>query len=221
MAILPILGTGFLLGILHALDADHVVAVTAFISKGPHPRRAVGFCVRWGLGHMLPLLFLGSVAIGVGIAIPSRYGELAEVLVGGALILLGAWVLWDLAARRIHFHVHEHGGIRHAHLHSHAGAADHRHDHAATLVGIVHGLAGTASVFVLVPVTLMGHLGLAILYILAFSLAVIAAMGLFGYCAGTTFEVLAARGVRAYRWAKGLTGTASLALGVVWIAKHW
>ena len=111
------LPTAFILGLLHALDADHVIAVTTFIVRRPRPRQAVRFCLQWGLGHMLPLLALGVGAIVLGRQIPAAFAWAAELAVGGALLVLGGLVFRDLWRRQIHFLVHEHDGGRHAHLH--------------------------------------------------------------------------------------------------------
>jgi sulfite exporter TauE/SafE len=213
------LPTAFILGLLHALDADHVIAVTTFIARRPRPRQAVRFCLQWGLGHMLPLLALGVGAILLGRRIPAAFAWAAELAVGGVLLVLGGLVFRDLWRRRVHLHVHEHDGVRHAHLHSHAGGAHHAHTHAPTLVGVLHGLAGTAGVFVVVPVAALASAWAAALYIAVFSAAVILMMVLYGASAGFILGRVQERSVGLYRWALALVGTLSVGAGALWIGR--
>lgn len=211
--------TAFALGLLHALDADHVIAVTTFIVRRPQPRAAVSFALRWGVGHMVPLLVLGVGGILLGVRIPAAFGRAAETLVGGALIALGGFVFRDLWRRKIHLHVHEHDGVRHAHLHSHAEGDHHAHVHAPSLVGVVHGLAGTASVFVVIPVTVLASPWAAALYIGVFSAAVIGMMALYGYWAGSFLGRLHGRFPKLYRVALAVTGGLSVCAGGLWLAR--
>lgn len=219
MALWLTIPTAFILGLLHALDADHVIAVTTFIARRPPPRQAVRFCLRWGLGHMVPLVVLGLGGILVGRRVPAAFGWAADVAVGGVLIVLGGLVFRDLWRRKIHLHVHEHDGVRHAHLHSHAEAGHHAHPHAPTLVGILHGLAGTASIFVVIPVTVLASAWAAALYIAVFSLAVILMMVLYGAFAGYILERVQGRSADLYRWALAVVGTLSVGAGGVWIGR--
>ena len=211
--------TAFILGLLHALDADHVIAVTTFIARRPRPRQAARFCLQWGLGHMLPLLALGMGAILLGRRIPAAFGWAAETAVGCVLIVLGGLVFRDLWRRKIHLHVHEHDGVRHAHLHSHAGGGHHAHTHAPTLVGVLHGLAGTASVVVVIPVTVLASAWVAALYIAVFSAAVVLMMVLYGCAAGFVLGRAQTRTPDLYRWALAITGTLSLATGGLWLVR--
>ncbi len=153
-----ILVLGFLSGIAHAFETDHLAAIAALVSGRNRPRDGLRTGAMWGLGHSLTLLVVGAGVMLTGTAISPELSARLELLVGLMLLALGASVLWRLHRDRVHFHPHRHGdGQNHLHLHSHRGQS-HRHDpasHAHThpdhlvrrslAVGIVHGLAGSAA----------------------------------------------------------------------------
>jgi high-affinity nickel permease len=157
---LAILSLGFLLGLQHALEADHVAAVSSIAAR----RSQVGDIVRhgltWGLGHTLTLFLFAGIALLLGQVIPVGLSNGIETAVGVMLLALGAHVLWRLWRDRVHFHRHSHrDGKAHFHAHSHAGEASpharapHIHDHGfrwrTLLVGLMHGMAGSAALLVL------------------------------------------------------------------------
>jgi high-affinity nickel permease len=155
-----ILGLGFLLGMQHALEADHVAAVSSIAARRTHVADIVKHGLTWGLGHTLTLFAFAGAAILLGHAIPDRLARPIETAVGVMLIGLGAHVLWRLWRDRVHFHSHAHGdGTVHIHAHSHAGEsvshvnASHAHAHGfrwrTLLVGLMHGMAGSAALLVL------------------------------------------------------------------------
>ena len=155
-----ILGLGFVLGLQHALEADHIAAVSSIAAR----RSDIGDIVRhgltWGLGHTLTLFVFAGAAIVLGEAIPEHLAQPIETAVGIMLVGLGAHVLWRLWRDRVHFHRHSHGdGTVHIHAHSHAGEttaparAPHSHSHGfrwrTLLVGLMHGMAGSAALLLL------------------------------------------------------------------------
>jgi hypothetical protein len=155
-----ILGFGFLLGMQHALEADHVAAVSSIAARRTDIADIVKHGLTWGLGHTLTLFAFAGVAILLGHAIPEHFARPLETAVGIMLVGLGAHVLWRLWRDRIHFHAHGHGdGTVHVHAHSHAGEsvphapAAHAHAHGfrwrTLLVGLMHGMAGSAALLVL------------------------------------------------------------------------
>jgi hypothetical protein len=157
---LGILGLGFLLGMQHALEADHVAAVSSIAARRTDIGDIVKHGLTWGLGHTLTLFVFAGLAILLGHAIPERLARPLETAVGVMLVGLGAHVLWRLWRDRVHFHAHGHGdGAVHLHAHSHAGeTAPHaraRHAHAhgfrwrTLLVGLMHGMAGSAALLML------------------------------------------------------------------------
>ena len=149
-----ILSLAFGLGLMHALDADHIMAVSGLSVRKPGLSQCMRFGLRWAVGHGLSLLIIGSGVLILGMAIPESLSQTAESLVGFVLIGIGLWVIFELVSRRAHIHFHQHDGIpRHAHWHVHTehpipisshNGATHRHEHSAVLVGMLHGTAGSA-----------------------------------------------------------------------------
>jgi ABC-type nickel/cobalt efflux system permease component RcnA len=155
-----ILGLGFLLGMQHALEADHIAAVSSLAARRTDVRDIVKHGLTWGLGHTLTLFVFAGAAILLGHAIPDRVARPMEAAVGIMLVGLGTHVLWRLWRDRVHFHRHGHGGEQeHLHLHSHAHETGphrrsaHTHNHGfrwrSLLVGLMHGMAGSAALLVL------------------------------------------------------------------------
>src|SRR6202011_3466970 len=182
-----ILGIGFLLGMQHALEADHIAAVSSIAARRTELADIVKHGLTWGLGHTLTLFAFAGAAILLGHAIPEHFARPLEAAVGIMLVGLGAHVLWRLWRDCIHFHTHGHGdGTVHVHAHSHAGEtvpharADHTHEHGfrwrSLAVGLMHGMAGSAALLVLAvsqaPDRLHG-----LLYILVFGIGSMIGMG--------------------------------------------
>lgn len=150
---------GLLLGLQHAVEADHLAAVASLTTRDSNLRDAARQGTAWGLGHSLTLLLFGGTVLLIDGVIGERMSLLLESAVGLMLILLGADVLWRLWRKRVHFHVHSHDTETHFHAHSHSSlvshAADpHQHRHKRKLplrsliVGMVHGMAGSAALIV-------------------------------------------------------------------------
>ena len=183
---------GFLIGLKHAVEADHVMAVASLVSD-KDSKRAVWQGVAWGLGHTLTLLLVGGIVIYADSLIPTEVANLLELIVGVMLLALGADLIRKVIKNRWHVHVHKHAnGLKHNHFHSHAVKVDHEatwHDHfhsrdlpvRALLVGMMHGLAGSAALVLIalqaVESTLMG-----IFYLVVFGIGSIAGMALLSIC---------------------------------------
>lgn len=155
--LLTALSVGFLLGLRHAFDADHLAAVSTVLAERPSLRAssAVGFW--WGIGHTATLMVVGAVVLAMGLRLPSQFETIAEAGVAVVLVVLGGSLAWKLHRERWHLHSHHHhGGERHLHLHSHQLGADHRHRHwmASSVrplcIGMAHGLAGSAAVLLMI-----------------------------------------------------------------------
>ena len=155
-----ILGLGFLLGMQHALEVDHVAAVSSIAARRSDVTDIVKHGLTWGIGHTLTLFAFAGAALALGQAIPEQLARPIEAAVGFMLIGLGAHVLWRLWRDRVHFHKHSHGdGTVHTHAHSHAGEtvphgrAPHTHGHGfrwrTLMVGLMHGMAGSAALLLL------------------------------------------------------------------------
>ncbi|MBI4080450.1 MAG: high-affinity nickel-transport family protein [Candidatus Levybacteria bacterium] len=187
MPLLNILGLGFILGMRHATDADHVVAVSAIVSKHKTfiPSALVG--ILWGLGHSVTVTLVAIPIVLFSFAIPPRLGLGLEFLVGLMLVLLGMMNVFGNKEVRLRsylpiFHKHEHdrkNGSAHAHFHLHfkdkTDHSDHRISLRPVLIGLVHGLAGSAAIAILVISTIQEE-GIAVLYLFIFNIGVIIGM---------------------------------------------
>jgi len=152
---------GFILGVKHAMEADHVAAVATLAAQQTTVKRAVRQGVAWGIGHASVLFVFGGLVLLLGAALPEKVAHSLEFAVGVMLIILGIDVIRRLRQERLHFHAHRHeGGVMHLHMHSHAGQPNHDHhghDHPqrmpfprrALFVGMVHGMAGSAALILL------------------------------------------------------------------------
>ncbi len=182
------LALGFLIGMQHALEADHLAAVGAMAANEPASKR--GLAMRgaaWGLGHTITLFAICSAVILMGLNLTGQLAAAMEFGVGIMLVLLGLDVIRRMRKKRVHFHIHDHGGQPHIHAHSHAGAAaphrrdPHRHVHSrgfpvkALLVGLVHGAAGSAGLLALAVAATREPL-VALGYVLIFGLGSILGM---------------------------------------------
>ena len=204
--------TALAAGFTHALEADHMAAVTTFVSRRPHPLRAAGFGVRWGLGHSLALLAAGGVLIALDLRVAPGLARALEFAVGAMLLGLGVWALggWGHARALSGAHARAHSsGLAHSHLPAHG--------HGTTWVGAAHGLAGTAGFLALLPAALIASPWLAGGYLLCFALGTVVSMGLYGLVTGLIFH-------RAGSLAPALGGSlrvaaaiASAAIGALWM----
>ncbi len=154
------LSLGFVIGMAHALEADHLAAVAAMTDRRDGRRALIARGAFWGLGHTLALFAICSTVVLLGLSISGRAEAALELVVGLMIAGLGLRVLWRMHRERIHIHVHEHDGHKHLHAHSHSGERPHTRDHGhrhrvgrgelATMgIGLVHGAAGSAGLLVL------------------------------------------------------------------------
>jgi hypothetical protein len=223
-----ILGLGFLLGMQHALEADHIAAVSSIAARRSHVGDIVKHGLTWGLGHTLTLFAFAGAAILLGRAIPEQFARPIEAAVGLMLVGLGAHVLWRLWRDRVHFHQHGHGdGTVHLHAHSHAGEtvaharAVHSHAHGfrwrTLLVGLMHGMAGSAALLVL-TVSQAASPAAGLGYIALFGVGSMIGMGMLS----TVIAVPLAVSARWLTWAnsglQGGVGIITIAIGIRTIA---
>src|ERR1700710_1376401 len=223
-----VLGLGFLLGMQHALEADHIAAVSSIAARRTHISDIVKHGLTWGLGHTLTLFAFAGAAILLGRAIPEHVAQPIETAVGIMLVGLGAHVLWRLWRDRVHFHQHGHGdGTVHIHAHSHANEtvphayAAHAHAHGfrwrTLLVGLMHGMAGSAALLVLtVSQASSPVLGLA--YVALFGIGSMIGMGALSTVIAVPLAVSARWLTWANRGLQGAVGLVTIAIGVTTIA---
>ena len=218
----------FGLGMLHALDADHVMAVSGLSSADARPgsrlRNSLRFCLRWALGHGAVLCLIAAAVYLFGMSIPDSLSEIAESLVGGVLIVIGIMVIRDLLKHNAHLHFHKHGNSpAHAHWHVHDRPHDrhshnstdkaHHHHHSAVLVGMLHGTAGSAPLLALIPVAQQQSPLLSMLYVLLFSLGVFLSMLVFGGLLGKVFSWLERVGNRVVYGLRAGVAVSAIAFG--------
>lgn len=222
-------GLGLILGIKHALDADHIIAVSTIVSEYQSLKWASLIGAFWGLGHTVTLFAVGLLVIGLKLTIPPRLSLSLEFLVALMLVALGLNILWRSFRERIHVHAHAHNPETHAHLHLHGDPEEsHSHPHPfhpmrkPFLVGMVHGLAGSAALMLLVLTTIPSPLaGLA--YILIFGIGSVGGMLVLSSMIGLPFVVTARRFTVLNRGTRIVAGGASIAFGLFlgWkIASH-
>ena len=213
-SLLSLLMLGFVLGLEHALDADHVAAVSAIASETKSVKKSSILGIFWGLGHTTTLFIAGIIVLIFQIVIPKNLALSFELLVGIRLIALGLGVLWKAAKSKIHLHIHEHDGAGHVHFHSHALSESHSHSHAhkSFIVGAVHGLAGSAALMLLVLATVDSFFS-GLLYILVFGLGSIIAMLTISTIIGLPFRLTSNFG-KINGAIKLIAGFASIILGV-------
>jgi len=209
MHLLPLL-TALIAGFAHALEPDHMAAVTTFVSRRPRPAEAVAFGVRWGVGHSAALLVVGLLLVALDLRVPERLTRGLEFGVGGMLLGLGAWLLWSVLHERAHRMA--------ARAESHDHAHPHTHRHGSLWVGMAHGLAGTAPLVALLPAALTRSAWLAGAYLLFFGVGTTVAMGLYAVAAGLLFDRAGSRVPTLGRTLRTLTAVGSAALGIVWMA---
>lgn len=211
--------TALVLGSIHALEADHMAAVTSFVVRRPGIREAVRFGVHWSVGHGTAIVLLGAGLILLGIHVPDATGHWLERLVGAVMIGLGTWTF--RGASRLHAHAHAHGDASHTHIHSHAvtGRSSHDHGHAVTAVGLLHGLAGSGSAVALIPVIGFESPASGILYLVLFAVGTVGGMAVYGLLAGIVAGRAAEQSVRVARLLARVTGVFTMVIGFVWLLR--
>lgn len=224
-----ILGLGLLLGMQHALEADHIAAVSSIAARRSRVSDIVKHGLTWGLGHTVTLFVFAGAAILLGHAIPETVARPIEGAVGIMLIGLGAHVLWRLWRDRVHFHRHGHAdGTVHFHAHSHAGdtvphaRTAHVHEHGfrwrTLLVGLMHGMAGSAALLVLAA-TQAPSAAAGLGYVALFGVGSTIGMGLLSAVIAVPLAVSARFLTAANHVLQGAVGTVTIAVGLVTLAE--
>jgi len=221
-----VIALAFGLGMLHALDADHIMAVSGMIANQRSLKDVLRFCSRWAIGHGSILLLAGILAFMVGWVLPDSLSHYADAGVGVVLIVIGAMVLINLYRRHIHVHFHSHDGLpEHAHWHSHHQHDmqehvdnPHRHSHGPLLVGMLHGLSGSAPLLALIPMATLKSPMLGFVYLFIFSIGVLLSMLLFGGLLSLFLKVVERYAERLLFWIRGFTGLGAMVLGGVMLS---
>ncbi len=225
MPLSVLLAAAFLLGVRHALDPDHLVAVSTLVAEQRRLWPAARLGLLWGLGHLLPIAALGLPLVALRLQLPEAWEHGVDLGVGVLLVLLGLRTLAGLRRERVHFHVHEHSGYLHQHFHRHDSSPHHDHVHpvraragaVSFFVGVMHGLAGSGAGAVLAmnasPSTLA-----AVAYLLAFGLGTVCGMFATTLCVAAPTLVATSRWSMAYVAVRAAAGIASIGVGAwMWL----
>ena len=224
--ILSVMALGLLIGMQHALEADHVAAVASLVSRGRGVRGLSRHGAVWGLGHTVTLLVVAGSALLLHLTVGPALAAGLELAVGLMLVLLGTRVLWLLWADRVHVHAHSHDGrTLHLHVHSHRAETtahdpgSHRHAHVEGLpwrtfvVGLMHGMAGSAALIVLTATTMEQPL-LGLVHILAFGVGSILGMAAFSAVLAVPLTYTARSLVRVNRALQLAIGVGTVGIGL-------
>ncbi len=259
ISITSLLFLGFWLGMRHATDADHVIAIATIVARYRALRGAALIGAAWGVGHTLTIMVIGGLIILLGLTIPPRIGLAMEFGVGIMLVALGILSLTGIGVRLHapprhammeqppvhsddhvhldHAHAHAHGDYVHSHPHGH-GDAPHGHRDDLTpiarldrsrlgpttvyallrpfIVGIVHGLAGSAAVALLVLTAVHDPLW-AMTYLLLFGAGTVAGMMLITVALSAPFALTASKLPR-FNWnLRVAAGLVSFGFGLIMI----
>lgn len=201
---------GLIVGFQHALEADHVAAVSTMVAEERSARRVLGHGVVWALGHMLTIVVCVVGALALGAEISEEFGHVMELAVGLLVAALGIRLIYRQIRYGTRISLHRHrDGVVHFHTHTSAAASAERHDAkaashpshrphgslASLAIGMTHGIAGSAALLVLV-VASTGDPGMAISYVIAFGLGSIV-----GMAALTGVIAMPLRSLNRMRWA--------------------
>jgi MFS family permease len=217
-----VLALGFVLGLKHAVEVDHLAAVSTIVSERKSLVSSMLVGGLWGVGHTISLLVAGFFVILLHLEIGERVALALEFLVGLMLVALGANALRKLwRGGHFHIHVHSHGGRAHVHPHIHDGKPEtNTHTHHGfspgmrpLLVGMVHGLAGSAALMLLVLSTISSPL-IGFAYIIVFGVGSIGGMMLMSALVSLPLYLTASRFTRANLMMRGLAGLFSLSFGL-------
>lgn len=220
-------GVGFVLGLRHALDPDHVVAVTTLAAGKAGLRRSSLIGAWWGFGHSVSLGLAGGLILALRLTVPRGVSAVLESAVGLMLVALGAIAVRRALRARLHAHPHEHDGERHVHFHAHAPGQTERHDHRHALrgglrpflVGLVHGLAGSAGL-ALLALGAAPSLTAGLLYIGMLGLGSLAGMAILSALMSLPLAYLESRYAVFHRGVQLVAGLTSVAFGLYLLAVH-
>ncbi len=222
---------GFLIGMRHAVEADHVAAVASLATGSHSLRQTVIQGAVWGLGHTITLFLFGSIALMMDSVIPEQMAAALEFAVGIMLVFLGLDVLRRLYNKRVHFHAHRHqDGIRHFHAHSHQHQQPHddrahQHKHVqffptrALLVGLMHGMAGSAALIILTLNTVQTP-AMALFYMAFFGVGSILGMALLSCVIAIPLRFSEQKLTRVYNGLQMSVGFFSIGIGLTIIVNY-
>ncbi|MGJ8682635.1 hypothetical protein [Paraglaciecola sp.] len=188
---------GMMVGIFHAFDADHVVAMATLVSQKSKKKHILKYACKWGGGHGGVLLLLGGLLVFVGVELPSWFVHYAEMMVGVLLIYLGIR-LWLFVSK----------------IRNNQDVKQQKHDHAPLFIGMLHGVAGSAPVLALLPNMLESQF---LLHVILFSLGCLFGMFCFGFALGSLQAYVKQMNTGLSHLFTRLLSVLSMGLGTFWI----
>ena len=218
-----VLSLGFLIGLKHATEADHLAAVSTIVTERKSLTGSAIVGALWGLGHTISLVIAGVLVLLLDFQISEQTERFLELGVGVMLFLLGLNVLRKiLQGGNLHIHTHKHGDRPHAHPHLHeVGREDEPTSHhgfsfspRAVVIGMIHGLAGSAALMLLVIPTIDSQV-MGLIYIVIFGIGSIAGMMLMSFLVGLPFQLTALRFNRFNLLLQCVAGLVSAGLGLL------
>lgn len=211
---LTFLTTGFLLGLQHSVDTDHVIAVSTMVSESRNLKKSAILGAFWGMGHTTTLLITGFFILILKLTLLIKFSNLFESLVGLVLIYLGVSLGVKVRKEQLHVHSHEHDGRKHIHLHSHKESKAHNHNHKAYLTGLAHGLAGTASLMLIIlsaaSSTLVG-----LIFILLFGFGSMLGMSVIAFLVNIPFSLSEKKFLLLNKGLKFIVASISIVFGLL------
>jgi ABC-type nickel/cobalt efflux system permease component RcnA len=236
VGILALLGLGLVFGLKHAMEVDHVVAVTTLVSEHRSLWRSALVGGLWGLGHTASIVVVGVLVLVFRITIPLPVTKWLEFGVALMIVSLGVLAVTRVLRRRsdVHLHRHSHDGQSHVHIHFHEHGTEHEssgtshslsptHSHAISrvgfkplFVGAIHGLAGSAALTLLV-LTQIQPVWLGLLYLALFGIGSTVGMMLMSGLIGLPFAFSDPRLTKVNNGLQSIAGGLSIAFGL-WYA---
>jgi len=231
LSVLAVLGVGLMFGLKHATEVDHVVAISTIVSRHKNVFHSALVGALWGAGHTASLLVIGAIVLTLRVAIPERLSGWLELAVALMIIGLGISALWRALRQnaKVHVHQHSHDGLSHTHIHFHEQQTMHQpvahspHSHAVSrlgwkpiLIGMMHGLAGSGALTLLV-LTQIASPWIGLLYLATFGFGSIVGMLLMSGLIGLPFALTSRKLTHLHQGIQTLAAVISICFGV-WYA---
>jgi high-affinity nickel permease len=219
IAAVLLIATGFVLGLAHSIDPDHIVAVSTLLCNSTSLRKSVVSATAWGAGHSAMLLLVGVLFLVLRVELPAGLVNVFELAAGSMLLILGILVIKPILSKNdwakkgsiesvgIHNHVESNGEI-HTHNHTHNSG----HIHKSVLTGVLQGLAGSAAIM-LVTLTTVSSIEIGLIFILVFGGGVILGMICISCLIGSLLKFTASHLERIHEKIRFITGLASIVFG--------
>lgn len=210
VSFLSILALGFVLGIKHAIEPDHVIAVSTIASQSKKLFRSSLAGVFWGIGHTATLFIVGIILLIMKGQIPEKWAMSLEFLVGIMLVYLGISTITSL--KKIHVHQHEQDSET---INQHGNQQKNLSYIKSMVIGLVHGLAGSGAIVLLTMSTVKSVMESAI-YILIFGFGTVIGMFFFTTILGISF-IFSAKRLRLNNTLTQITGVISTVFGIYYM----